>query len=41
MEAMGMGLDGDEMAMPILLGVAALAIVGVLAFQRFSSRSRH
>lgn len=37
----GDGDDGDELAMPILLGVAVLAIVAVLAFQRFSARSRN
>ena len=37
----GDGLDGDDMGLPILLGVAVLVIVGALAFQRFSSKPRN
>jgi hypothetical protein len=37
----GDGADGDELAMPVLLGVAVLSSVAVLAFQRFSSKSRN
>src|SRR5438552_18869987 len=37
----GDGADGDELATPILLGVAVLGIVAVLAFQRFFSKSRN
>jgi hypothetical protein len=37
----GDGFDGDELAMPIFLGVAVLGILGALAFQRFSGKSRN
>ena len=35
----GDGPDGDELALPILLGVAVLGYVGWLAFRRWSRKS--
>ena len=35
----GDGFDGDELAVPVILGVGVLAILGWKAFQRRSPRS--
>jgi hypothetical protein len=35
----GDGFDGDELALPVILGVGVLAILGWKAFQRRSPRS--
>ena len=38
-ETDGDGFDGDELGLPIVLGVAVLAILGWMAFQRRSPKS--
>ena len=35
----GDGFDGDELALPVVLGVGVLAILGWMAFQRRSPKS--
>ena len=36
----GDGFDGDELSLPILLGVGVLAYVGWLAYRRHAAKSR-
>ena len=35
----GDGLDGDELGLPIVLGIAVVGYVGWLAFRRWSRKS--
>lgn len=35
----GDGLDGDELGLPIVLGIAVIGYVGWLAFRRWSRKS--
>ncbi len=37
----GDGFDGDELGLPIVLGVGVLAVLGWMAFQRRSTKSRN
>ncbi len=38
-EADGDGFDGDELGLPIVLGIGVLAILGWMTFRRRSSKS--